>query len=226
MDENKNLEDFSRKYLEILNGDLAGLNLTRILTPKDFYEKQILDAVYPTTQSNLFQEKLSKVEAVIDIGFGGGIPLLPLAFTYPEKMFIGIEARNKKVEAVAHIAKKLKLNNVQVVHARVEDLIIDFSTLITFKAVGQIDSCLSSLNLLNLQSYIYFYKGPLFFEKEALALKKVKKNWEQIEEKSVKIPGTQGRFFLGFRPRNVPRGTRRGNNRVNLSDIVSLRGNQ
>ena len=105
--------EFSKKYHELLTTDYAGINLTRILKYEEFYEKQILDSIKAWQDNHLLIEKASEVSTFVDIGFGGGFPILPLAFLYPEKKFIGFEARNKKVVVVNEIAKKLGAENVQ-----------------------------------------------------------------------------------------------------------------
>ena len=39
--------NFSKKYLDIINGDPSGLNLTRITDVEEFHEKQYLDSIMP-----------------------------------------------------------------------------------------------------------------------------------------------------------------------------------
>ena len=55
----------------------------------------------------------------IDVGFGGGFPLLPLAKYLPHIQFYGVETRNKKVRVVSEIAAKLGLNNIKFLHSRI-----------------------------------------------------------------------------------------------------------
>lgn len=54
--------------------------------------------------------------------------------------------------------------------------------------------------------YVFFYKGPNFYELEDIE-ELLEKNWELIEEKSYDVPGTEGRVLLGFKNRKVLRGT-------------------
>ncbi|HVW67213.1 MAG TPA: 16S rRNA (guanine(527)-N(7))-methyltransferase RsmG [Candidatus Peribacteraceae bacterium] len=58
----------------------------------------------------------------IDVGTGGGFPLLPLAVALPEARFTGLDTIRKKVDAIARIAKELKLTNVETVAERAEVL--------------------------------------------------------------------------------------------------------
>src|SRR5690606_18673404 len=87
-----NVEDFSKKYFEILTGELEGLNLTAIRGFDEFHQKQILDSVLPLDLSPTRAQLLRECGASVDIGFGGGFPLLPLAWRLPEVNFLGFEA--------------------------------------------------------------------------------------------------------------------------------------
>lgn len=57
---------------------------------------------------------------VMDVGTGGGFPGLPLAIQYPTTTFVLADSVGKKVTAVADMAARLKLSNVQTYHGRVE----------------------------------------------------------------------------------------------------------
>ncbi|MFW5973357.1 MAG: 16S rRNA (guanine(527)-N(7))-methyltransferase RsmG, partial [Bacteroidota bacterium] len=62
---------------------------------------------------------------VCDWGTGGGLPLIPLAVLFPETDFIGVDAVEKKVQAVRTFARRLGLNNASAVHARAEQTLIE-----------------------------------------------------------------------------------------------------
>lgn len=57
---------------------------------------------------------------VVDWGAGGGLPLIPLALTFPETPFIGVDAVEKKVQAVRQMARALEMDNVEACHGRAE----------------------------------------------------------------------------------------------------------
>ncbi len=59
---------------------------------------------------------------LIDIGTGGGFPLLPLAMCLPQCYLTGLDSTNKKISAVERIAKELSLTNVDLISGRAEDL--------------------------------------------------------------------------------------------------------
>jgi 16S rRNA (guanine527-N7)-methyltransferase len=59
---------------------------------------------------------------VLDIGTGGGFPGIPLAIMFPETQFILADSIAKKITVVTEIASALKLQNVQPLRTRVEEI--------------------------------------------------------------------------------------------------------
>ena len=209
--------DFSIQYLHILKTKLAGLNLTKILDADEFYNKQILDSINPYLQSELFKEKINETKLVIDVGFGGGFPLLPLAKLLPDVQFVGVETRRKKVDAVKLIAEELRIPNVKVVHSRLEDFLFDRPATITFKAVGTVANYLPIIGATTDKISVFFYKGPSFHELEGESLKALS-GWKQIKDEPILVPGTEQRHLVSFFSQNVPRGT--GKSLVKLTDFL------
>lgn len=212
------MKEFARDYFELLNGEFAGINLTRINNFDEFYNKQILDSILPLEQSNEFLKSLSNKKYVVDVGFGGGFPILPLAKMRPDNIFIGVETRKKKADVVRKIAAMLGLKNVFFLHARIENVLIDIDCTITFKAVGKVNDFLSKINT-SLATEVYFYKGPGYHELEQDQILKAKKDWDNFCEDELQIPGTDKRFLIGFKNKSVPRGTTDIKQLVKVSDI-------
>lgn len=210
------MKDFAKKYLEILEGPLAGINLTRILDFEDFYHKQILDSVLPYELSSVFKKSLQKSELVIDVGFGGGFPLVPLASLLKDQSFIGIESKNKKAEAVKIICEELGIENVRPMHGRIESFNIDIPTTIIFKAVGKIPDCLNLLKISS-DSNVFFYKGPSLYEQEEL--KNLGVGVKKIEELKFELPDGSQRILIGYRLKSVPRGTKEKKSLVKISAL-------
>jgi len=212
------MKELSKKYLDLLTGEFAGINLTRITDPEEFYQKQIVDSVLPETESKVFKNALEKTKLLVDVGFGGGFPILPLAHNNPDKKFIGFEARAKKAQVVQKIAGYLGLTNVKLKHQRLETVDFDLDTVITFKGVGKVADYLPLLRTTK-TLYVFFYKGPNFYELEDIE-DMLETDWELIEEKSFDVPGTEGRLLLGFKNRKVLRGTIQTEKIIKFSELL------
>lgn len=206
--------ELSNKIFDIYFNDLKGINLTAIRDPEEFYQKQILDSILPYQHCEALRDSIQNSKTLVDIGFGGGFPLIPMALLGGFNCY-GFESKNKKVEAVRFISEKLDLKNVKVFHHRVEEILFNKNVTLTFKAVGRIKDMLELINS-TCEIEVFFYKGPNVFDLEGDDLNKIT-GWSKIEEKEINVPGTDKRFILGYRTKNVPRGTFK--NLVKFSDF-------
>ncbi len=198
--------NFCEQYLEIVGTVYAGLNLTRILDPDEFRIKQYEDSLLPLRMSEHFKSLVAERDIIVDVGFGGGFPLLPLASEIGPKVFTGFEARGKKSKAVNDIAKRMGLDYVRTHHYRVEEILFDQSCLITFKAVGRIGDFLARINCTEAADVVVvFYKGPELLPDE---LKGFPAGWEIYHQEKFMLEATEGRTFVYAKKKNVPRGTK------------------
>lgn len=87
-----------RKILEALYSHLIHvnnwLNLTRITSPADYLKFHVFDSL---TIWNLVTTYTAEGDIVLDLGSGGGYPGLPLMTWFPERHFILVDSRPKKV---------------------------------------------------------------------------------------------------------------------------------
>jgi 16S rRNA (guanine527-N7)-methyltransferase len=58
---------------------------------------------------------------IIDVGTGGGFPGIPLAIFFPDVKFLLLDSIGKKVRVAREIAKSIGLDNVEVIHSRIEN---------------------------------------------------------------------------------------------------------
>jgi len=59
---------------------------------------------------------------ILDLGTGGGFPLLPLALCLPDCAFTGLDATQKKIDAVERMIAAMHIQNVSLISGRAEVL--------------------------------------------------------------------------------------------------------
>jgi len=101
-------------YLELLVRWNAAYNLTAVRDPHAMVTRHLLDslAVAPYVRG----------ATLADIGSGAGLPGLVLAVAAPQRRVTLIDTNGKKCRFQREAVRVLGLDNVEVLHARVEDL--------------------------------------------------------------------------------------------------------
>lgn len=147
------------------------VNLTRITTPEDFWEKHLWDSLYGirpwlTQDSTLTGLESPAIERVIDVGTGGGFPGLPVAIARPSWSLTLLDSTRKKIQAVQTLAATLDLPNTEDYLAnRAElagqNLLYRASyDLVLIRAVGSASTCAEyALPLLKLGGIAVLYRG-------------------------------------------------------------------
>jgi 16S rRNA (guanine527-N7)-methyltransferase len=114
---------FQRLYEGILQGNQQ-LNLTRITTPEEFWEKHLWDSLlgiapWLSTETPL-STAVPPVQQVIDIGTGGGFPGFPVAIAQPHWQITCLDSTRKKIAFLADLSQSLGLPQVQTAADRAE----------------------------------------------------------------------------------------------------------
>ena len=96
------------------------INLTAIRHPDEIRTKHFLDSL-----SCLLVLRDPLPVRMIDIGTGAGFPGIPLKIALPNLKITLVESVGKKADFCRHIVQVLKLDQVDVVQARAEELGVD-----------------------------------------------------------------------------------------------------
>lgn len=101
------------KLTEIMIQTNAVMNITALTTMEKIIPLHYADCVK-------IAEKIPEGATVIDIGCGGGFPILPLAIVRPDLKMTGLDSTDKKVKYVQNTANELGLK-INTLSARAED---------------------------------------------------------------------------------------------------------
>ena len=106
------------KYMELLIEWNKKINLTAITDEEGILVKHFLDSISITS---LIDEK----SKIIDVGTGAGFPGLPLKIVNNDLNITLVDSLNKRINFLNEVKKELKLSNIEIIHARAEDIGID-----------------------------------------------------------------------------------------------------
>ena len=107
------LETYTKELLEWS----GKFNLTAIRDENGIHTKHFLDSF-----SCIQAWKNKPPTSLIDIGTGAGFPGIPLKILYPRLQLTLVESVGKKADFCRHIVERLNLTEVEVIHARAEDV--------------------------------------------------------------------------------------------------------
>lgn len=103
------------KYEEILLEWNEKINLTTITDEDEIITKHFVDSLYCA-------KYMSGNEKIIDIGTGAGFPGIPLKIIFSNINLTLLDSLNKRCIYLKDVAEKLKMENVDIVHGRAEEL--------------------------------------------------------------------------------------------------------
>ncbi len=165
-------KQFQKLYELIIIGNKK-LNLTRITTPEDFWEKHLWDSLRGI--KFILENKINWQEEkkVIDIGTGAGFPGLPVAITVPQYAVTLLDSTRKKISFIETTLADLNIKNALTITNRVEQIgrvfqyreIYDIALL---RAVAPTVVCAEyALPLLKIGGIAILYRGNFTTDEQA-----------------------------------------------------------
>jgi 16S rRNA (guanine527-N7)-methyltransferase len=152
-------------FLELFKERNKIINLSAIRDEQGIVEKHFFDSL-------LGLEFIKNKKRVIDLGSGGGFPVIALAICFPDAEFFAVESVGKKADSLRYFCKELGMNNLIVLCDRAETIAHDKKYRETFdaltaRAFAHFPVLLEiGLPLLSINGEIVAYRGPNNAEEE------------------------------------------------------------
>ena len=129
----KQIEKFE-KYASLLLTWNEKFNLTAIKNMDEIEEKHFVDSLYMDEYIELNNQRL------LDVGSGAGFPGIPLAIVHPNLKVTLLESNGKKVSFLNEVKKELKLDNIEIIQGRAEELNKrEYFDIVTARAVKELN---------------------------------------------------------------------------------------
>ena len=112
---NEKIADKFYKYTNMLLEWNEKINLTAITEISDIILKHYIDSL-------TINKYIKEQNTIIDIGTGAGFPGIPLKIVNPNNKFILVDSLNKRINFLKEVEKELNLQDIEMIHSRVEDL--------------------------------------------------------------------------------------------------------
>ena len=102
------------EYMNLLIEWNEKMNLTAITEPDEIILKHFIDSI-------TILKELEDGSKVVDVGTGAGFPGIPLSIMKPSLKITLVDSLNKRLIFLQEVVNKLKLENIEIVHARAEE---------------------------------------------------------------------------------------------------------
>ncbi len=102
-------------YMELLIEWNEKMNLTAITDPKEIILKHFVDSL-------TIAKYVKEGKSVIDMGTGAGFPGIPIKIYRKDVKVVLADSLNKRIKFLDEVIDKLKLENVETIHCRAEEL--------------------------------------------------------------------------------------------------------
>ncbi len=141
-------------------------NLTRITDLNQIYLKHFYDSLTVVKEIDL-----NTIETLLDLGTGAGFPGMVLKIFFPHLNITLLDSNQKKITFLQELSTKLSINDLNLVHSRVEDYAkthFESFDLVTSRAVANLLTLSElSLPLVKLNGHFIALKGNILEEPDS-----------------------------------------------------------
>ncbi|MDI3324174.1 16S rRNA (guanine(527)-N(7))-methyltransferase RsmG [Pontibacterium granulatum] len=149
-------------YLQMLIKWNKAYNLTAVRDPQEMVSRHLLDSlsVLPYIRN----------EALIDVGSGPGLPGIPLAICRPDLQITTLDSNGKKTRFQLQAKIELKLDNLTVVHERVEKYQVEPFKQVISRAFASLEDMIHWTRHLCAEEGVFLAMKGLYPDEELAAL--------------------------------------------------------
>ena len=146
-------------YMNLLIEWNEKINLTAIVEPEDIILKHFIDSL-------TVSKYVENGQKIADIGTGAGFPGIPLKIANPENEVVLIDSLNKRIKFLDEVIAVSKLDKIEAVHARAEEIghnknYREQFEIVTSRAVARLNTLLEyMMPLLKVGGKCVCLKGP------------------------------------------------------------------
>lgn len=206
-------EEIEKLYIymkEILEWN-EKVNVTAIKDEKEFIVKHFIDSL-------TIEKYITNGEKVLDIGTGAGFPGIPIKITKNKSHVDLVDSVNKKLNVIRDIIPKIKLEDIECIHIRAEDLAKNVKyresyDVVTSRAVANLTTLVEyMLPFVKVGGKIICMKGPNVEEELAESKKAISILGGKIEQiENINIDSDYERNIIIIKkekltPKQYPRG--------------------
>lgn len=190
------------------------INLTSLKDPDLFWMKNVLDSLSPFLFPDLVDQYFNG--NLLDLGTGGGFPLVPLAIAFESyshvqnrafiHSFTGMDSVRKKLTAVREVAESVGIHSLRFLHGRAEDLghsdLRESYSIVVSRAVAPLNILLELISpFLSVEGYAILYKGPGYLDEMKLVKGILNRlSLDYVDTRRYSLPDGQGdRALIVFR---------------------------
>lgn len=149
------------QYKNLLQEWNEKINLTSITEDEEIIKKHFIDSIKIYKFS-----PLKDMKRIIDVGTGAGFPGLPIKIVDEKKQVVLLDSLNKRINFLNEVINTLKLENIETVHGRAEDVAKDKGYRESFD--GVVSRAVANMSVLSefclpfvkLNGYFIAMKGP------------------------------------------------------------------